>query len=306
MPQVREISGHEVRKSLSVLLREPHDDQHQAYQRALSFENMANVNNFDLNRQIVVSSDDNIEFSCFFMPQKGGTAFIFLSDPSKLSDQSQILALEALNQLIENASFAELSFLQLMVCPEESAKIKLAKQAGFEVFSTIHYMYREINSKIGVVRIPPKVSWQNYSKNNHDIFAAVIEQSWQESLDCPELPTVRSVEETIESYKAAGIFTRTYWSLMLVDDEPAGICLLSPLNADKSIELTYTGVIPKYRGQGLGRVMLNRAISLSAIDGYKIMTLAVDKNNHYAMNMYRESGFSDMFIKTAMLYVFGQ
>ena len=96
-------------------------------------------------------------------------------------------------------------------------------------------------------------------------------------------------------------FTNSCWSLLSIKNEPAGVCLLSPLPTQGSIELTYMGVVPKYRGRKLGRIMLNRALSLSAIDGYKLMSLAVDSNNHFAWNIYKTTGFNDMFVKTAML-----
>ncbi len=304
MPQIRVISGHEVRKSLTVLLKERQDDSEQALQRALSFENMASTHNYDLNRQVVVSNDDEIIFSTFLMPQKGGSAFVFISDPSSLSLENREMALEALSSMIENSRDQDYTFLQLMVGPEEIEKIKLANEAGFICGSQIHYMYRSINSRIGIVRIPPGVSWLMYSEKNHKLFADVIERSWIDSLDCPGMTGYRTVEQTIESYKSAGVFTRTFWSMILIDDNPAGVCLLSPLGSGQSIELTYTGVVPEARGKGLGKIMLNRAISLSAIDGYKIMTLAVDDKNLYAMDLYEKSGFKNMFTKVAMIYTF--
>ncbi len=304
MPEIRAINGHEVRKSLTVLLKEPHDDSDKALQRALSFENMAAAHNYDLQRQIVVTSGDEIIFSTFLMPQKGGSAFVFISDPAQLDPEQWLLALAAVKELIAKSSKVDFTFLQLMLSPEETAKIQLATQAGFICGSEIHYLYRQINSKIGVVRIPPGVRWQIYSEKNHDLFAKVIEHSWIDSLDCPEMADVRSVQQTIDSYKSAGVFTRTCWSLMLYEDEPVGVCLLSPLSHGNNIELTYTGVVPEARGRGFGKIMLNRAISLSAIDGYKIMTLAVDDKNKYAHNIYDHAGFKNMFTKVAMLYTF--
>ena len=304
MPEIRAISGHEVRQSLSVLLREPDDDFQTAQKRAASFENMASANALDLNRQVVVSHDSEIIFSCFIMPHQGNSAFFFISNPDNLSADNYALALEAVGKLVNAVKKDGYKFLQLMVSPEEAAKVKLAVKAGFKEFSRIHYMYRSVNSRIGVVRIPPGTSWQIYSEKNHHLFAETIEKTWIDSLDCPELPEVRSVEETIEGYKAAGRFTPSCWSLMVYDSEPIGVSLLSPLHAAGSIELTYAGVIPDFRHRGFGKIMLNRAISLSAIEGYKIITLAVDENNTYASKMYCDAGFKDMFSKIAMLYFF--
>ena len=301
MPEIRTISDNEVRKSLTVLLREPQDDVRTIDQKADSFEQMLRQQNLDLNYQFVVADHEQILFSCFLMPHDGGSAFVFISNVSNLNLDCIPLALEAVNRLKRMAIGQGLRFLQLMVCPDDSHRIAFATRAGFIRSSDIHYMYREVNPSIGVIRIPPYVNWQTYKKNNHEIFADVIEKTWQESLDCPELDDVRTVEETISSYKAAGAFTPGCWSLLFIKDKPVGVCLLSPLLTDGSIELTYMGVVPQYRGKGLGKIMLNRALTLSALDGFKIMTLAVDTNNYFALNIYKSSGFKDMFVKVAML-----
>ena len=302
MPEIRTINGNEIRKSFSILLREPEDDIQTIQQRAESFEQMLKHQKHDLEHQIVVADRGEILFSCFLMPHDSSSAFIFISNLDELNLDYISHALEAVRQLVQIAKQQHFKFLQLMVSPEDSHKIAFAIRAGFNRSSNIHYMYREVNSRIGVVRIPPTVTWQDYSAANHAVFADVIERTWQESLDCPEMDDTRTIEETIESYKAAGKFTRSCWSLLSVRDEPAGVCLLSPLLADNSIELTYMGIVPEYRGKGLGRIMINRALSLSAIDGYKLMTLAVDAHNHYAWQIYKASGFKDMFVKVAMLY----
>ncbi len=301
MPEIRTINGNEVRKSLSVLLREPQDDIQTLNKRAESFEQMLRAQKHDPNCQIIVADQDHIIFSCFLMPHEGGSAFIFISSVADLNLDTIPLALEAVHRLKKSAAEKNLNFLQLMISPDDTHKIAFANRAGFKRAADIHYMYREVNSRIGIFRIPPYVSWQTYNTDNHNVFADIIEKSWQDSLDCPDVDGLRTVEDTIKSYKASGIFTSRCWSLLCVNNEPAGVCLLSPLPSQGSIELTYMGVVPGCRGKSLGRIMLNRALSLSAIDGYKLMTLAVDSNNFYAWNIYKAAGFKDMFVKAAML-----
>ncbi len=303
MPEIRAISGHEVRKSLTVLLREAHDDPGTAAQRAESFAVMADKRKCDLNRQQVVVENEEIVFSCFLMPHEGGCAFAFLSDPSSLSSESLRLAEKAFGELISSA-MQEFRFLQLMIEPGDVGRIAFAEGLGFVFGSEMNYMYRQINARVGVVRIPPRVNWQIYSERNHALFVETVEKVWQGSCDCSFLGGCRSAEESLASYKASSVcFDRTYWSLMLIDKVPAGVCLLSPLMSNDNIELTYTGVVPEFRGKGLGKVMLNRALSLCAIDGFRVMTLAVDSQNSYARNIYVNAGFKDMFTRIAYFYV---
>jgi ribosomal protein S18 acetylase RimI-like enzyme len=65
----------------------------------------------------------------------------------------------------------------------------------------------------------------------------------------------------------------------VADDQPAGVLLL---NGD---ELTFLGVLPERRGQGVGRHLLNRALRQTSA-----LSLIVDARNGPAVQLYRSAG----------------
>ena len=57
------------------------------------------------------------------------------------------------------------------------------------------------------------------------------------------------------------------------------------------IELTYIGVAPPARGQGLGRALLAAFVDASRIAGYHSVALSVEIDNPEAIALYSKAGF---------------
>ena len=58
-----------------------------------------------------------------------------------------------------------------------------------------------------------------------------------------------------------------------------------------TIELTYIGVTPGQRGQGLGRKLVDAFIEASRSNGYRSVVLSVEKENVSAVSLYEKAGF---------------
>jgi ribosomal protein S18 acetylase RimI-like enzyme len=57
------------------------------------------------------------------------------------------------------------------------------------------------------------------------------------------------------------------------------------------IELTYIGVAPSARGQGLGKGLLAAFVNTSRIAGYRSVALSVETDNPEAIALYTKAGF---------------
>ena len=57
------------------------------------------------------------------------------------------------------------------------------------------------------------------------------------------------------------------------------------------IELTYIGVAPSARGQGLGKALLTAFVDASRIAGYHSVVLSVETDNPEAIALYSKAGF---------------
>jgi len=62
------------------------------------------------------------------------------------------------------------------------------------------------------------------------------------------------------------------------------------------VELTYIGVAPEARGQGLGKAMLTAFVDAARSAGYKSVVLSVETDNPAAIALYSKFGFT--IIKT--------
>ena len=65
-------------------------------------------------------------------------------------------------------------------------------------------------------------------------------------------------------------------------------------------ELTYMGIVPEHRGQGLGRKMIAQGLEHARASGAAGVFLAVDEQNTYARKLYESMGFVHFLSRTVM------
>ncbi|MGI6485534.1 MAG: ribosomal protein S18-alanine N-acetyltransferase [Thermoanaerobacterales bacterium] len=61
--------------------------------------------------------------------------------------------------------------------------------------------------------------------------------------------------------------------------------------------VTNVGVLPEYRGQGMGEALMRALIDIAKINGANKMTLEVRKSNYVAQNLYSKLGFEPRGIR---------
>ncbi len=86
--------------------------------------------------------------------------------------------------------------------------------------------------------------------------------------------------------------------LLLKGNEVAAFIITRPDHGDASI--APVGVNPKFRRQGLGKVLLSRAINASREKGIERIILELDTNNIPAFELYKSFGFN--ILHTAVFY----
>jgi ribosomal protein S18 acetylase RimI-like enzyme len=62
--------------------------------------------------------------------------------------------------------------------------------------------------------------------------------------------------------------------------------------APGQLELTYIGVAPAARGQGLGKTLLTAFVEAARSAGYKSIVLSVETDNPAAIALYTKFGFT--------------
>jgi ribosomal protein S18 acetylase RimI-like enzyme len=120
-------------------------------------------------------------------------------------------------------------------------------------------------------------------------FDRTLLRAHDDSLDCPELHGVRSPDEVLAGYRDCAP-DRSRWWLARLGAEPVGVLVLGPG------DLSFVGVLPEHRGHGIGRALVEAAVSW-----HPDLSLIVDDRNIPAIALYRSLGFEavgsrDVFI----------
>ncbi len=302
MLKIHRVNNNEIDEALAVLLNAGGQIAGDSPNKVVAFKDMARRERYDLSRQIVVTQDDRVIFTCCFIPHQGGSAFLFTSNCSSLSGADKEFAVEALRQMRQWACDDGCNLLQLLLETDDIVSQEICLRSGFRQLTELLYLYRLMDNPIPRTSLIKGVSWQGYDQQHHELFKHVVSQTYVDSLDCPELEGLRTMDETIEAHMSAGEFDPSLWKILLLNDEPAGVMLLSALSDKITIELTYMGLLPQVHGQGLGKYLLKSVLAEVLKHKKTNITLAVDSRNHIAVQLYRKYGFKDLFRRNAIYY----
>nr|WP_290829973.1 GNAT family N-acetyltransferase [Halomonas sp.] len=111
------------------------------------------------------------------------------------------------------------------------------------------------------------------------------------SLDSPALRDILSVEELLAGFYHQDPQAPQHWYAVSYQQAVVGVLLLAPRPALGRWELLLMGLTPEWRGQGLGRALLNKAMSVAQQSGVAEIMLAVDERNLPAKRIYQQAGF---------------
>lgn len=146
-----------------------------------------------------------------------------------------------------------------------------------------------------------------------------LSESYIDTLDCPELCGLRSIDDVLESHRAVGRYDPGLWWLLRRAGVAEGCVLLNVCPEHDSVELVYLGLSPAVRGKGLGSTLLALALrqvlgvappaesgglpgaGARCVVGPGGVTCAVDTRNLAAMRLYRAAGFQRFALRVPMV-----
>lgn len=302
--QTRRVHDTEIDQALELIFTDIGVSHQQSQQQLFSFKEVAKLDHYDLRRQMVVEKEGKLLHAACFVPNDGGTTFVFFSQPNRWPREQDPLApycREMLGELVRWSFSEGATIIQVLLETEDVSRRELCLQSGFSHLTDLIYLYRTRQHSPLVVEPPKNLSWVEYDDSTHELFKTVIAQTYQDSLDCPELENIRDMEEVIRSHKASGLYDRKLWKVLFLEGQAAGVLILSPLRNSDSVELTYMGIGREYRGQKLGYFLLAEAMRCVNQAGFAGLTLAVDQRNHPACHLYTRFGLVELFRKTVMI-----
>lgn len=222
---------------------------------------------------------------------------------SDLTVEGQIQTLASLlRQMRAYARKHRSRLVQMLLTDDERALEPVLLGAGFFYLTRLLYL-RRIVREWPVQPLTLPIEFVPYSDALRPTFLEVLDQSYQASLDCPEVNGIRDLEDILDSHQAQGEFRPDHWLLARWDGEWAGCLLLAGLPELQALEVAYVSVLPAMRGRGVGRELTRKAIQLAAAAGVEQVTLAVDQRNTPARRLYDSEHFEQWESRHAYLLV---
>lgn len=201
----------------------------------------------------------------------------------------------AADQLVQAAlAVARAGGARLVQCLlpwDQTHLLSRLRRHGFRELAELVYLSCESES------FPPAApsglpAFEPYCTADRSRLAAVVEATYQGTLDCPALNGVFTAEEALAGYEAACKGDPRWWRLVRHEGQDVGCLLVASYGTGQACELTYMGLVPQYRGLGWGRQIVLHALWLARQAGSSRMVAAVDLANTPALNLYTSAGFA--------------
>ena len=123
-----------------------------------------------------------------------------------------------------------------------------------------------------------------------DRLTRLVKETYQHSLDFPDLMQIAPVESVLQGYKAGSLFRPELWFFLQIGGTDVGVLLLADTSPDQ-FELTYMGLIESARGQGFSQEIVHFAKAITSREKRALLLTTVDEKNIPACQSYLVQGF---------------
>jgi mycothiol synthase len=259
---------------------------HELRQRQGLFRDYCRENNLDLKCQRVAMADGHIIATCLWVPNKGKTALFYLPDLHRYPDAIPA-AQQCLCGALKDAAADGVVLAQCLLETDNLLAVEAYQSAGFLNLAVLLYMDRGKPFFAPRTTIPSEVELFTYTPDRHELFAQAIAASYIDTLDCPALSGLRSINDVIAGHMAVGRFDPSLWLLAVHHEQPIGVLLMAHQVQRDCLEIVYLGLAPEARRKGLGTAFMHMALRLMMQRGAAASILAVDEKNTPAQALYR-------------------
>ena len=192
---------------------------------------------------------------------------------------------------------------RLCLKPIRSRKKPCCARGDYNRLSELLYLVSP-NSEFPTSPPATSLEFESYSPANHQRLARIVEATYQQTLDCPQLDGIRDVEDVLAGYRASGVFDASRWLIVRHDGADVGCLLLGDFPENDNWELVYMGVTPSARGHGWGIELVRYAQWRAGQAGRARLVLAVDAANGPAIRLYAAAGFQAWERRTVFVKIF--
>jgi ribosomal protein S18 acetylase RimI-like enzyme len=226
--------------------------------------------------------------SIFSQIQPGKYAQVWM--PRLFQNEAAGTAVNLLQATIEWLDHGPVCMAQILLEDVTAEDENILLEGGFDYLTDLLYLVC-LEDDFPFVAFPCPLDFEVYNSQNHDRLARIVDATYQETLDCPKLNQVRSLDDVLEGYRATGEYRPGNWLIVRHENHDVGCLLLADHPKFENMELVYMGVIPKNRGQHWGADIARHAQWVARQAGRPRLVLAVDASNCPAIEMYASVGF---------------
>jgi ribosomal protein S18 acetylase RimI-like enzyme len=285
------------RDALALLLTGRLGGDEAAVNRFLDFAEQQGLNTEHF---FVARSGRRILGCALLVPGAGRTAMAFVNPIAAAEQVGDIGA------LIAHATAAldpmAVRVVQALLEPNQNLEREAYERAGYWKLAVLVYMQCRAVRQAVALELPRGLRALTWDDARREVFAAAIEASYRDTLDCPGLMGMRTIDDILAGHLATGEFDPSLWHVILDGDKPSGVLLLSRVLEGRSLELVYLGLAPSVRGRGVAQRLMRFGLSEAHRRGAAGMILAVDEDNAPALKLYRGLGFVPNTKKVAMIH----
>lgn len=258
----------------------------------------------DPRRMVLAMEGERIISMALWVPSPGRTAVLFLPP---LKDHPAILPATqvAIEGAIADAAAAGAVLVQVMIDPPDTVTAAACQHLNMIRLAVLHYMERRPPPNAPATQLPPEVRLESYSPATHALFRQAILGSYEDTLDCPALSSMREIEDVMTGHRAVGAFDPNLWSVVMEGEKPIGCLLLADVPARRALDVVYLGLTPQARGRGIARGLMQRVLAIGCRRGFDLMSLAVDGQNAPALKLYRRFGYGQVAQRVAWVKSIG-
>jgi ribosomal protein S18 acetylase RimI-like enzyme len=209
---------------------------------------------------------------------------------------AEVLAAEILrSQLISLRQRLPNGLIQAAIPQADLVVQRIVESAGYQPLTAVDQLFCGLHSSQLLTPIAqsavPDIHWLDVGQISRSRLRWLVGQTFEGTLDCPELNTIRSHEQVLQSFlMGRSLRSCPNWDLLFWNDRLCGCLLLQQHHSDL-VELVYMGLAPPARGQSLGKQLIIRAKQQAARLGAAMLILAVDVRNEAAVRAYTRAGF---------------
>jgi len=286
---VRPAGESELRAALAIVFRHHSEEERQT--RVGNALRLLRQREIDPAGVLIAPDENRLLGAMVCVPVPGAGAMIWppqalvTTDAEKIEDQLLAYA----EQWLRGRG---VKLAQALLLSREKHLARSLLRNGFRAITSLEYLKHDLQLSRAWQSGNSEIRFVTYAQCNREHFHQALLASYTNTLDCPEVNGVRTIEEIIEGHRAQGLFDSGRWWLALRGGEPAGVLLLTELPEWGGWDVSYLGVVPTARRNGIGTALARKALFEAHTAGAAQLTLALDVRNVPASQLYRSLGFT--------------